>query len=372
MRTPAGEVAIRVSNGRLQLIFRYNGKRECISVGLADTIENRRFAQIKANTLKMDLLSGNFDETHAKYKFQPDRPKPKAQPEKSQIKLMDLWLRYVDFKRSQNISPNTITKDYGSVTTFLQRCDHTEVSDAIAIRDWLLGTTTPNRTHRTLVQLSAACNWGVKSKIIDNNPFAGMAKEIKVEKKSKQIEYFTESERLQIIQYFKGTGSHYAAFVEFLMRSGCRPSEAIALQWKHVSEDCKTIIFEQTVVMGDRGWELKQGLKTQSYRRFSCGAKMAEFMRSIKPNDCDRNDLVLPSPQGKWIDLHNFTARDWRSALRALGLRYRSPYKMRHTMITHGLDTLDAKDIAELVGNSAMVIYSRYAGIKENLESPDF
>jgi hypothetical protein len=36
----------------------------------------------------------------------------------------------------------------------------------------------------------------------------------------------------------KGIGySYYAPFVEFLFLTGCRPSEAIGLQWKHVISD---------------------------------------------------------------------------------------------------------------------------------------
>jgi integrase len=64
--------------------------------------------------------------------------------------------------------------------------------------------------------------------------------------------------------------------------------------------------------------------------------------------------------------------RVWNYVLKSLGIKHRSLYKIRHTAITHALDTLDAKDVAHLVENSADVIYKVYAGIKEGLELPDF
>jgi integrase len=76
--------------------------------------------------------------------------------------------------------------------------------------------------------------------------------------------------------------------------------------------------------------------------------------------------------KGKHINLPNFTDRHWKPALKQLALKYRSFYKVRHTAITHALDTLDAKDVAALVGNSADVIYRHYSGIKEGLTTPDF
>lgn len=65
-----GSVQVVASHARLQLRFRSGGKRHCLSIGLPDTQRNRRLAEAKAHQIELDILSGNFDETLAKYKPQ--------------------------------------------------------------------------------------------------------------------------------------------------------------------------------------------------------------------------------------------------------------------------------------------------------------
>jgi integrase len=189
-----------------------------------------------------------------------------------------------------------------------------------------------------------------------------------------EIEYFTQSERSRIIEYFKLHKAHYAPFVEFMFRTGCRPSEALALQWGDISDGCDRILFVRSLTANEYGSKVmvKDGLKTQSSRSISCGKTLVAFLKSIEPEDRADQDLLFPSPHGKYINLPNFTDRHWKPALKQLGLKYRSFYKVRHSAITHALDTLDAKDVAALVGNSADVIYKHYSGIKEGLTTPDF
>ncbi|MBD2198084.1 MULTISPECIES: Arm DNA-binding domain-containing protein [Calothrix] len=68
MKGIKGQVSVVASHGRLQLRFRYAGKRYTLSIGLPDTIVNRKAAEAKARQIELDILSGNFDPTLAKYK----------------------------------------------------------------------------------------------------------------------------------------------------------------------------------------------------------------------------------------------------------------------------------------------------------------
>ena len=63
-----GTVQVKNSNGRLQLVFTFEGKRRYLSLGFQDAPETRELAQMRANQIRLDLISGNFDETLAKYK----------------------------------------------------------------------------------------------------------------------------------------------------------------------------------------------------------------------------------------------------------------------------------------------------------------
>ena len=104
--------------------------------------------------------------------------------------------------------------------------------------------------HISLTQISACCEWANESGMIASNPFQGMAKKIKVFKDtSKTIDPFTVDEKNAIIGAFEvhPVYGYYAPFVKFLFMTGCRTGEAIGLQWKHVSHDCKTINFCESV-----------------------------------------------------------------------------------------------------------------------------
>ncbi|MEO1432653.1 MAG: site-specific integrase, partial [Cyanobacteria bacterium J06633_8] len=315
---------------------------------------------------------------------------PSSTPSASQTSLVQLWEKYTDFKRS-SLSPSTLAKDYTNIARCIEvQLPSKSLNDAIAIRDWLVANKTANSAKRILTQLAACCQWALKSQMISHNPFFGMASEIKIPKSqsgASDINPFSLEERDKIIQSFKDNHfyNHYAPLIEFLFMSGCRPSEAVALQWKHISEDFRTIRFEQAVVEAENGLVCKKGLKTQKKRSFPANKKLAALLESIKPESATGETKVFPSPKGKWIDVHNLTNRVWRSVLQELSgtIEYRKLYQTRHTFITAALETpiptpdgrtkmLDAKDVAKLVGTSPKMIYEHYAGASKELFVPEF
>lgn len=250
--------------------------------------------------------------------------------------------------------------------------------DAVTIRDFLVQKLTPNAAKRCLTQLSACCDWAVKSRLVTENRFIGMAAAIKTPKaqaSKHDINPFTASERDLIIEAFESDRyyGYYATLVRFLFITGCRPSEAIALQWKHISKDFRLITFEQAVTISTSGLALKSGLKSQEKRIFPCNTPMQNFLSSVKKDSAKPDDLLFPSPEGKYIDFHNFRNRAWKTILTRVDIPYRKPYQTRHTFITLALDNgLDAKDVGRLVGNSPEIIYRYYAANRRYLFVPEF
>lgn len=56
-KNPKGSVSILVSNGRLQLRFRYIGKRYYLSLGLPDGPASRKVAEQKKSQIELDISS---------------------------------------------------------------------------------------------------------------------------------------------------------------------------------------------------------------------------------------------------------------------------------------------------------------------------
>ncbi|MBE9138747.1 DUF3596 domain-containing protein [Nodosilinea sp. LEGE 07088] len=391
-RARKGSVKVFSSNGRLQLRFSYGGKRHYVSTGYPDEPQYRQMAEIKAKEIEKDILFERLDPSDlSKYK-----PKaldkgftPITSPTVSEVALSGLWEQYTAFKRP-SLSPSTIAKDYARVANCIENDLPTQsLNRAIAIRDWLVANKPPNAAKRYLTQFSACCKWAVKSQLIENNPFAGMAADIKIPKAESEetdINPFTLAERDLIIEQFKMDPNYgfYAKFIEFLFLTGCRPSEGVALQWKHISQDCCSIHFKQAVVISEDGLVCKEGLKTQKRRIFPANAKLMALLKEIRPDNRSKEDKVFPSPHGTWIDVHNLSNRGWKVVLSQLEtIEYRNLYQTRHTFITAALETpitmpdgttrlLDAKDVAKLVGNSPETIYRHYAGASRHLTVPEF
>jgi integrase len=374
-----GSVQIKSSNNRLQLVFSFGGKRHYLSTGYPDTSEYRKLAKMKASEIEKDILYERFDPTLEKYKPKSalstvtrvtsiSTPKPN---------LAELWSKYVEWKRPQ-CAPSTMKNQYQAYSSYLERLLIHDLDRANEIRDYVLQTIPLNSAKRFIVALSACCKWAVRSGLIIENPFHGMAGEIQLPKSEKaddDINPFSLAERDQIIKAFRSNPYYdfYAPLVEFLFATGARPSEALALQWKHVTSDLKFISFEQAVTVSEKGLAVKQGLKTQEKRKFPCNVRVEAILRNIKPENAKPNDLLFPSPEGKHIDFHNFRNRAWKTVLESLNIAYRKPYQTRHTFIAWALENgLDAKDVGRLVGNSPEVIYRHYAGNKRELFVPEF
>lgn len=371
-----GSVQIITSNGRLQLRFRFAGKRYYLSIGLPDSPEGRKLAEMKAREIELDIISGNFDPTMAKYKPQSALSvasldiTPKVTP-----KLADLWQQYVNARQAGK-SPATI-RMYGWVANHLDRCPYSSLSDAQAVFDWFMANVPANSTKRVMMHLGACCKWAKKSDIIDVNPFDGMATEVKVKKsgtEEDEVNPFTRDERDRVIAAFKGHRHyhHYAPLVEFLFLTGCRPSEAIALQWKHINKT--HIAFCQAVIYDGKGLTLKSGLKTQKSRKFPVNAQLAALLDAIKPESKDAEALVFPSPKGYFIDWHNFSNRAWKTILQSLSpIEYRNPYQTRHTFCSLCREAdIASIQIAKWVGNSPQMIDRIYAKPTDHIQVPQF
>lgn len=383
-----GSVQIKSSNNRLQLVFSYDGKRHYLSLGLPDNKLTRKTAEFKAKQIEEDIFKDMFDSTLTRYK--PQSALSTVTPTFTPIStpsLAELWEKFLEYKRPQ-CSPSTMRYQYRVFSRYLEKLPTHDLEQATGIRDHCLKKIPPNSCKRFITRLSACCDWATQSGLIAQNPFKGMASEIKLPKATKgdgmnDIDPFSSDERDAILsaflnniacsKYSRVKHSYYFGYVHFLFHTGCRPSEAIALQWKHVSTDLKFIMFEQAVVEGEDGQVCKEGLKTQEKRRFPCNRRLQEFLHSIKPDDAIPDSLVFPSSTSKWIDSGNFRNRVWKPVLDKLGVQYRKPYQCRHTFITLALQNgLTVQDVARLVGNSPEVIYRHYAGNRRDLFVPEF
>ena len=375
-RSKSRAIQYRSDRGRLRLVFSYGGKRHFIALGMADTPANRVKAQEIAFQVEKDIDYGEFDPTYRKYKAQAGLSTIEGVTtlSPSSISLRNLWQEYVEIRKVGK-APGTI-RMYGWVANHLERCPHKFIHEAQAIFDWLTVNVPADSTRRVLTQLNACCQWASRSGKLGSSPFIGMAADIKVLPKAdeeEEVHPFTRQERDRVIAKFNQDRYYkfYAPLVEFLFLTGCRPSEAIALQWKHVTH--KTILFSQAVVYDGKGLSLKSGLKTQRSRKFPVNAQLAKLLEKIRPDTVDPDALVFPSRSNRFIDWHNFSNRAWKSILKCLpDVVYRNPYQTRHTFCSLCREAdISSIQIAKWVGNSAQMIDRVYAKPTDHVQVPE-
>jgi integrase len=355
-----GTVGIENNGGVLRLRLPrqvYGGRQKYLYLGLLDTKENRKIAKAKAQVIESDIFFDRFDPTLVKYK-----PRTYPYPETlkvDELTLSELWQQYAEFK-SKHLSPSSL-KDFRRTANHIAGLPDQSLKSAKAIARHFQEFLSADAAKRTLTQINACCKWAVEQELLEENPFDGMARRVKV-RHQQSINPFTATERDWIIKAFEESASHqhYAGLVKFLFFTGCRTSEAVGLTWQHVAPDLSTITFAEVVVEGTR----IASTKTHKIRKFPVNGSLRDLMETFRLESPQPLAPVFTDTQGNLVRPNNFLRRHWQPVVKALPIAYRPQYNTRHTFITLCLEAdVPIAQVAAWVGNSPKIILEHYAGL---------
>ena len=140
----------------------------------------------------------------------------------------------------------------------------------------------------------------------------------------------------------KGTPQH--VLFGFLIDSGCRPSEALALHRDDLDLEAGTVTIRRSLSKGAKGLKKQfQDPKTEQGKRIIVlsPSTVRELRAHLAAQAAERlaagpayNDLglVFAGPTGAWLDSRNINARHLKRAVKAAGLDSRiTLYCLRHT-----------------------------------------
>lgn len=393
-RAKKGSVVVQSNECRLRLQMPrhlFGGRQKFLYLNLADTPENWKLAEAKAQLIESDIRFERFDATLKKYKPQThltviETVKPKPEPT-----LTQLFAKYLVFKKP-TLKPTTFNYLVTGIQSYIDRCPYQSLSEdsALQIRAWLLEDTTNSMTKRILTHLNAATRWGIKFKVVSGlavSPFEGMAAELPKHNWESDPEpnAFSVEEKELVLEAFKdhkgtwnGRGEagqkfcFYYPMVRFWFLTGCRPSEAIGLRWCDIAADFSHIIFNGSVQHPGGKETRVKGSKNNKRRKFPCNQELSQLLKSIKPASLtDREKLVFPSPvKGGAINYNNFTKQVWHKLVDPITLNSRdatddrkttTPYSCRDTFITEQVGKgVPSAVIAKWCDTSEKVINSVY------------
>lgn len=352
--------------GRLRIRFPrtcFNGQKKYLSLNLADTPSNRAIAERKLQLIQVEIDDGKFDLTLERYQPQAKQKSylqavSESYPEQG---IKQIWEGYLSY-----IAP---TRKFSTMHTFkigytpkIEQCEYQSPFQAIEIRNWLLSITTPEMTKRILVQLNAACKWAIKHKKLNatSSPFEGMASDFDGPEKEIKPCAFTLEERDQILEAYKSSYyyKHYASFVEFLFLTGCRPHEAVGLEWKDIDPAYQFITFNGGIYCANGKHVSTKGMgsKNNKIRKFPINARLRALLESLER----QSELVFPSPKGTIINYANFLKKPWHKIVDPIKVGT-TPYSCRDTFITEQVAKgVNAAIIAKWVDNSVKMIEKHY------------
>lgn len=299
----------------------------------------------------------------------------------NELNLLLLWQRYKIAKASL-VAPTTQKGDWPEVDRALNFVSPESLNftanSATLLLTQLLEQYATSTVRKVLLYARAANRWAIEEELVTKNFYSRLFKKIpKSQKSGRSCKCFEKHEIEEIFAAFASNEfvskfsvfphSHYRGYVEFLALTGFRPEEAIALQWSDIKNN--RIIVSRAYSQGI----LKQ-TKTYETRGFPVNAQLDKLLKSLPKTQ----NLVFCSPEGGYINQHNFGERYWKPIVKKLVVagkvaEYLPTYNLRHSWITRMLRSgLDIATVAKLAGNKPDTIMKHYlASRSRNLILPE-
>jgi integrase len=300
----------------------------------------------------------------------------------SELNLLLLWQRY-KIAKAQLVAPTTQKGDWPEIDRALNfvspECLEFSASSATLLLAELLERYATSTVRKVLLYARAANNWAIEEELLAKNFYSRLFKSIpKSQKTGRSRKCFEKCEIEQILAAFASNEfvskfsvfphSHYRGYVKFLALTGFRPEEAIALEWGDIKNS--RIIVSRAYSQG-----ILKETKTYEARNFPVNSQLSDLLQSLPRTQ----NLVFPSPEGGYINQHNFGERYWKPIVKKLVAagkvgEYLPTYNFRHSWITRMLRSgLDIATVAKLAGNKPDTIMKHYLAAQvRDLVLPEF
>ena len=228
-------------------------------------------------------------------------------------------------------------------------------SDPNSFLKYLQETTTSYRISNIFAWLGTAYRSAIKKGLVNQNPFASL--DIPIVDSSSEANPFSQQEKIKFLEIAQD--SKYDLFVQFLLFTGCRPSEAVGLTWQQI--DQQTIRFDRSITLVDGKPSPSHKSKTNRIRYFP----IYERLRTLLDSCPKQSDLVFP--QAGSTDCINYLSFGYWWRTRVKPWKDSTPYTCRDTFITDQiLSGVPPIIVSQWCDNSVVQIERRYLKVLPN------
>ncbi len=282
---------------------------------------------------------------------------PESGELRGSTRLATLAAQFLDVKRATERSPRTVdTYEHALRKQIVPRIGDLRVEEATPGRIQAFLNTVhkehgPGAAKTCRSVLSGMFGIAVRSDVLRSNPMSA------VESPRRAVSHASTAIPLVGVPKFLATiradeklrELDISDLFEFMLFTGCRIGEALALRWTLVDIEAGTVTFAATVVRTkERGLEIQEHGKTDTSNRII--SVPIEVLELLQRRD-QTSEVVFPSMTGKLRDTNN-TEADWRANRVRLGYPTFTSHGLRKTCAT-ALDVagVSARGIAEYLGH---------------------
>jgi integrase len=245
------------------------------------------------------------------------------------------------------------TREFGD-----KRLDQLRTPDLAAWR-----ATLPARSrHKLFASFRQVLEQAVTWQLLDRNPTDRIRnRQVKLDE-SREIKPFASWEEVEAIA--AELPPAYKALPAFLVGTGMRPEEALALEWRDIDKQNAVASIERVHSQG-RTKPCKKSDRQR--RRVPLRAKVLEVL-DAHPHRIDSR-LVFPGHDGDYLKQVTFRLRHWTPALEAAGIEHRGVYACRHTFAAWSIAAgLQLFYLSRIMGTSVPQIDATYGHLVPDSE----
>lgn len=210
----------------------------------------------------------------------------------------------------------------------------------------------PATVQRHVTLLSASLNAAVEAEIIPSNPAA----RLKLPQPQNLSERtFSRTEQHAIFEHLPTDQDR--ALVGFLLGTGARWGEAVAIQREHFNLEHGTIRIR--AAWDNKTKTMKPYTKGKRHRTVPIQPWLRDLLDPIL--EATPRGLIFTSRDNTPVDYSNWRNKVWKPALAAAGITDGTIHTLRHTYATEQLDAgLSLAEVATLLGHQSMTTTERY------------
>lgn len=207
------------------------------------------------------------------------------------------------------------------------------------------------------VQMKKCLQYAVDCDILLKNPHNGVT--LHKLRPPKKVHAYTTTDQEIIILNCKESGKLFERVYYFLIGTGMRFGEAVALTWDDVNLKTGAISINKNAVSIHGNMEIQDRTKTPAgTRTIFVGENIIEWLKwhkSTLDEEANYRNLVFPNTRYNIINQANAIAC-WKNLCNKMGIEYNGIHALRHTWATRALEAgIDIKVVSQMLGHKNVI-----------------